>query len=76
MANVNPVDVQKFLSGINFPASKQDIIDHVRKNGGNGDVVSKLEALEDKTYNNTAEVTAEMGDMGDEEEDTETEAVS
>jgi hypothetical protein len=43
----SPDDVQKALSGAKFPSSKQDLIEHAKKNGADDDVVDALNKLPD-----------------------------
>lgn len=31
MAKVNPIDVQKHLKGLDYPATKEDVIKHAEK---------------------------------------------
>ena len=33
MAAVNPIQVQKFLGGMNFPANKDEIVKHAKSKG-------------------------------------------
>ncbi|RXE56436.1 hypothetical protein ABH15_10165 [Methanoculleus taiwanensis] len=40
--SVSPAYVQKFLSGMDYPASKQEIIDHAKKNNSAADVSSGI----------------------------------
>nr|HAT8713177.1 DUF2795 domain-containing protein [Legionella jordanis] len=40
--DVNPIEMQKDLKGINFPASKQNIIDCAKKNGAPSEVVDTI----------------------------------
>jgi hypothetical protein len=47
----NPIQMQKFLGGVDYPASRQDLIEHARSNGADEDVLSGLEAMPDKVYN-------------------------
>jgi hypothetical protein len=64
MADVNPIQVQKQLGGVDYPASKQDLIEHVKKDGNNSsDVVEMLNRLPDKEYNTPIDVTKELGNL-------------
>ncbi|GGS36440.1 MULTISPECIES: DUF2795 domain-containing protein [Actinokineospora] len=46
----NPIQMQKFLSGVNYPCSKSDLVEHARSSGADDDVVNGLEAMPDREY--------------------------
>jgi hypothetical protein len=50
MAQAEFIKVQKFLSGMDYPASKQDLIEHARKQNADQDVIEALEHLPDREY--------------------------
>ena len=43
MANVNPVQVQKYLKGVDYPVSKNDLLKSVDDQGANQNVRATLE---------------------------------
>jgi hypothetical protein len=43
----NPIDIQKALSGATYPSSKQDLIEHAKKNGADSEIVNSLQKLPD-----------------------------
>lgn len=43
----NPIDVQKALSGATYPSSKEDLIEHAKKNGADDEIVQSLNKLPD-----------------------------
>ncbi|WP_150306867.1 DUF2795 domain-containing protein [Planctomonas psychrotolerans] len=53
----NPIQVQKYLSGIEYPASKDDIVSTAEGQNADKDVVDALRALPDRTYDGPTEVT-------------------
>lgn len=62
MADVNPIEVQGSLGGVNYPASKQDLINHAQKQGNKNDkVVEVLNQIPDKEYQSPVEVSKEVG---------------
>ena len=65
MAKVNPIQLQKHLKGVSYPASKQDILAKAKENGGMDDTTirSTLEALPDKQYSRPTDVTAAVKDI-------------
>ncbi len=63
MAKVNPIQLQKFLKGVDYPASKQDLLKHVEQQGANEDVRSTLEQLPDQQFQTPADVSKAVGDL-------------
>lgn len=59
MAKVNPIQLQKQLKGVSYPASKQDILNRAEENGNLADTIREvLSALPDKQYDKPTDVTA------------------
>lgn len=56
---VNPLKIQNFLGGIDYPVGKLDLLKKARENGASQDVMNILERINDKEYTNPAEVTKE-----------------
>ena len=50
MSKPNPIQMQKFLSGVDYPASKDELVEHARGQGADDDVLSQLESIPDRTY--------------------------
>jgi hypothetical protein len=47
---VSPIDIQKALGGMDYPAKKEDIVKHAQDNGGGDDVIKALQGIEDREY--------------------------
>lgn len=57
MAKANPVQIQKHLKGVDYPASKQELIQHAQQQGADQKIISLLEQLpEDEEYENPTDV--------------------
>ncbi len=56
MANVSPIEIQKALGGVDYPADKEDLIQNAKKKNANNDVLSALKDLPDRKYENPADV--------------------
>lgn len=41
-AHLNPIHLQKYLGGLEYPVSKQKLIEHAREQGAPEDVVAAL----------------------------------
>jgi hypothetical protein len=53
----NPIQVQKFLGGIDYPASKDDIVASAKQAGADDNVLGALQNLPDKTYDGPTDVS-------------------
>lgn len=63
MAKVNPIQLQKHLKGVNYPAKKQDLIKHAKQQGADQDALSTLEQLPDEEYETPAAVSKAVGEV-------------
>lgn len=62
MAKVNPIQLQKHLKGVDYPASKEDLIKHAKQQGADEDAVAALEQIPEKEYETPADVSKAIGD--------------
>lgn len=60
MAQAEFIKVQKFLSGVDYPASKQQLVEHARENKADKDALEALEHIPDKEYGGPNEVSREV----------------
>lgn len=63
MAKVNPIQLQKHLKGVDYPASKQDLIEHAQQQGADEDAISALEQLPDEQYEAPTDVSKAIGEI-------------
>ncbi len=63
MAKLNPVQLQKHLKGVDYPATKQDLIDHVKQKGADEEAISALDKLPDREFKNPIEVSQAIADL-------------
>jgi uncharacterized protein DUF2795 len=61
MAKVNPIQIQKFLKGVDYPADKATLLKKATDEGADDDVRSVLQRLPDKRYDTPADVSEAMG---------------
>lgn len=61
MAQVNPIQLQKYLKGVDYPAAKNDLIETARKHGADSNISSMLERLPDEEFQTPAEVSQAVG---------------
>jgi hypothetical protein len=64
MENVNPVQVQKHLKGIDYPADKNKLIEVAKSEGADDNVLSTLEKLPDgEQFQSAADVSKSLGQI-------------
>ncbi|PSN13496.1 hypothetical protein C7293_15680 [filamentous cyanobacterium CCT1] len=63
MATVNPIQVQKFLKGMEYPASKQDVIEHAKQQGADENICSTLEQMPEDEFETPADVSKAIGEI-------------
>ncbi len=61
MAGVNPIQIEKFLKGIDYPAKKADLIKRAEQNGADEQVLSTLQQLPDQQFDSPADVSKAVG---------------
>ena len=62
MAQVNPTQAQKFLGGMNHPASKDEIVQHAEGQGADDNVLSVLRQIPDRRYDGPNAVSHEISE--------------
>jgi hypothetical protein len=60
---VNPVQLQKFLKGIDYPADKNTLLQRARDNGADDNVMHTLEQLPRDEFNSPNDVSEAVGDL-------------
>ncbi|MBX5446246.1 DUF2795 domain-containing protein [Sphaerobacter sp.] len=60
---VNPVQLQKFLGGINYPIDKRALLDRARDAGADSDVLDALQRLPDQRYNSPTDISEQIGKL-------------
>lgn len=68
MAHPTAVQIQKFLGGLEYPADKEKVVAHARSRGADETVLEALGEIPDKKYATPADISAELGSEGDEDE--------
>ena len=63
MAKVNPIQVQKFLSGIDYPAKTQDLVDKAQQEGADQGVVDTLQQMPGDSFNSPNDVSEAIGKL-------------
>ncbi|MEW6379465.1 MAG: DUF2795 domain-containing protein [bacterium] len=60
---VSAADIEKSIKGINFPASKNDLVNTARQHKAQPDVITTLEHLPERTYNTAVDVSKAFGEL-------------
>ena len=61
MAGINPIQLQKYLKGMDYPARKADLLKRAEQNGADDQVRSTLEQLPDQEFDSAADVSKAVG---------------
>ena len=60
---VNPIQVEKFLKGVDYPASKDDLVKKAEQNGADEEIRSTLQQLKANKFNTPADVSKAIGEF-------------
>jgi hypothetical protein len=63
MATVNPIQVQKYLGGIDYPTDKQTIVETAKKKGADDEVIGTLERMSGDRFNSPNDVSEAIGKL-------------
>jgi hypothetical protein len=63
MAKVNPIQLQKALKGVNYPAGKKELLEAAKRNGGDENIADTLSQLPERKYEKPSDVSKALGDM-------------
>jgi len=63
MAKVNPIQVEKFLKGMDYPVSKPDLIKYAQQHGADQNAMSALQQLPNRTFDSPTAVSKAIGEM-------------
>jgi Protein of unknown function (DUF2795) len=59
----NPIQVQKFLKGVDYPVNRQQIVDTAKRQGADENVMQALQRLPERQYNGPNAVAEEIGKL-------------
>ncbi len=60
---VNPIQMQRFLKNVDYPVSKQELINTAKREGADENVIATLEHLPDREYDGPVGVSKEIGKL-------------
>jgi hypothetical protein len=58
----NPIQIQKFLGGVDYPASREALLSKAKDSGADSNVIKALEAIPDKQYDSPTAVSSAVSD--------------
>ncbi|HLN23937.1 MAG TPA: DUF2795 domain-containing protein [Patescibacteria group bacterium] len=61
LASHSTATIAQALSGIDFPANRQDLIEHAKKNNADAEVIQALKDVPDEQYTSMADVFKGVG---------------
>ncbi|MBM7024588.1 MULTISPECIES: DUF2795 domain-containing protein [Clavibacter] len=59
---INPIELQKHLSGLDYPASKDAIVKKAEESGADSDALDALKKIEDKEYDAPTAINSAVSD--------------
>jgi len=60
---VNPIQLQRFLKKVDYPASKKELIEVAKKEGADERVIETLQRIPDRKYDGPVGVSKEIGEF-------------
>jgi hypothetical protein len=58
MAPPDFIEVQKYLSGVDYPATKEQLVEHAKSQGAGRDIIEALSSLPDGEYDGPNKVSS------------------
>lgn len=59
--DANPIEVQKHLGGIDYPASKADVVATAESNGAPQEIIDALQGMQAERFDGPDDVQAALG---------------
>ena len=59
--DVDPIEVQKHLGGVDYPASKDEVVATAESNGAPQEVIEALQAMDGEEFDGPNAVQAALG---------------
>ena len=60
---VNPIQVQKYLKGVDYPVSKQDLVKRAQEEGADQNLVRTLEQIPGDQFRSPKEISQAIGEI-------------
>lgn len=59
----SPAAVERYLKGIHFPTSKDDILKQAQENGAPEDVINVINQFQDEEFNSPVDIAKAVGEV-------------
>lgn len=59
---ISPIEVQKFLRGMDYPASKEELINHARSSRASEEIIAMFEGMRTNRFNSPTDVSDALND--------------
>lgn len=59
--HVNPIQVQKYLAGVNYPASKEDLLNKAKEEGADENTLQTLQNMPGDHFESVKDVAKAIG---------------
>lgn len=59
----NPIHVQKFLGGIDYPTDKEHVVSRAKAQGADEEVINALDRIPDQKYSSPAAISRALGQL-------------
>lgn len=56
----NPADIEKAVSGVHYPTTREKLVEQARKNHANTDIIDLVDRLPDHNFDSPAAVAKEI----------------
>jgi hypothetical protein len=56
--NPTPIELQKYLSGVDYPASKEDLVKTARDQGAPDELIQALESASEDSFDSPTDVSS------------------
>lgn len=63
MQHVNPIQVQKFLKGVDYPVNKNELVEKAREEGAGQNVIETLQSVPMDNFNSPNDVAQGIGQI-------------
>ena len=60
---VSPAEIEKYLKGEDYPADKEELVQHAREHGAPQEVLQTLEKLPKERFEKPTDVSKAIGEM-------------
>ncbi|HEX2357328.1 MAG TPA: DUF2795 domain-containing protein [Micromonosporaceae bacterium] len=60
---VNPIQLQKYLGGLDYPVSREDLVRRAQEQGADQETLHTLQTLPREEFNSPNDVSEAVGDL-------------